>query len=172
MACHPLVDAYDRVPRSLSPIGLLPRVPALMELQQPVARWQRLVYATRLAPAGAAGIPADATALMDQFHDELRRAPTTPWSSSKTWKILLQAARYTATGLQAEWKSGMRGHHHPAHPAAATGKSLDLGRPSAARRATHGGRGSRMAQGRSRRYVACELRRFRHPPRALGNRLP
>jgi hypothetical protein len=119
MACHPLVDAYDRVPRSLSPIGLLPRVPALMELQQPVAQWQRLVYATRLSPAGAAVIPADATALMDQFHDELRRSPSTPWSSSKTWKILLEAARYTATGLQAEWKSGMRGHHRAAHAAAA-----------------------------------------------------
>src|SRR5207247_7699446 len=47
MACHQLADAYDHVPRELSPTGLFPRVPELMELQTPVAHWQRWVNAAK-----------------------------------------------------------------------------------------------------------------------------
>lgn len=111
MARHHLADAYDRVPRELSPIGLFPRVPALMELQIPVAHWQRLVNAARLTPAGTAGIPAGCLNLMQVFQDEMRTAPTTAWSASRTWSALINAASHTAAELQVGWKSGVARRH-------------------------------------------------------------
>jgi hypothetical protein len=106
MARHPLVTAYDRVPRHLAPIGLYPRVPALMELEAPVARWSHVVYAGASMASATTPVPVEALQLTDRFQEDMKRSPETPWSTSRTWTTLIDAASHTAAKLQARWKSG------------------------------------------------------------------
>ena len=108
MARHPLADAYDRVPRALAPIGLFPRTPVLMELQEAVGRWQQTVFIARSSPAGVAGIPTEALELTQAFQDEMRKTPDIAWSKSRTWATLMDAASHTAGRLHATWRSGVR----------------------------------------------------------------
>jgi hypothetical protein len=108
MARHPLADAYDRVPRALAPVGLFPRTPALMELQEAVGRWQQTVFTARSSSTGTAGIPVEALELTQAFQDEMRKTPDIAWSKSRTWAALMDAASHTAGRLHATWRSGVR----------------------------------------------------------------
>ena len=91
MARHRLAGAYQRVSPELFPTDLFPKVPRLVDLEIPVAHWERLVAAG--GPAGPSGLrlQPESPDLAATFQEEVRTAPDTPWATSRTWRALLNA---------------------------------------------------------------------------------
>jgi hypothetical protein len=85
MANHELAGAYGRVRRALRPVGFFPRIPELQELHSVVMRWHRY---SNPSPAGFGMSPGPS--VMQVFEEEMRQAPATKWSTSHTWKTMME----------------------------------------------------------------------------------
>jgi hypothetical protein len=103
LGAHPAVDAYKRVPRKLFPGSVVPHVPRLSELQEPVRRWIQL-------NDGAAATDGD---LATVFRDDMRRDPDVAWSQTDTWSKLLLEARLVLGVLEPKWARAPGGAPHP-----------------------------------------------------------
>jgi len=85
LANHELAGAYGRVRRALRPVGFFPRIPELQELHSVVMRWHRY---SNPSPAGFGMSPGPS--VMQVFEEEMRQAPATKWSTSHTWKTMME----------------------------------------------------------------------------------
>lgn len=96
LGAHPAADAYKRMPRKLFPDSVLPRVPRLSELEEPVRRWMQLKNGQTAAPDSGGRLAA-------AFRDEIRKNPDVAWSRTDTWRQLLLEAGSVLDGLGARW---------------------------------------------------------------------
>ncbi len=80
MAWHKAA-AYETVPRALYPPGLFPRVPRLMELQPLTGQ------------------------VAEVFHEDMKADPHQLWSTSRTWKAILDATDPPPAGQPASRKA-------------------------------------------------------------------
>ncbi len=95
MSWHALVSLYDNVPRVLFPTDLFPKVPRVMELQIPVAHWNRTVAESRLSGA-VVDVPEECRDIDLIFEKDMLISSGKPWSRSRTWEALLKAVSYIA----------------------------------------------------------------------------